>query len=119
MILSNISIGSVLKINLDPSVGDEQSKWRPCLVMNSHPRLSLLTVLPITDADGKRGHAFIKIKDTIRAGLKKDSVIDVNQIRTLSTKRVIERMGLVADDELFDCRKQLAIVLEIDEEHLK
>lgn len=117
MILNNI--GEVLKINLNPKIGDEQSKWRPCVVLNAHPKLKLITILPITDALGKRGDAFIKIADAVKAGLEKESVIDVNQIRTLSTERIIDKMGIVSDRELFECRKQLAIILEIDEEHLK
>ena len=100
-------------------MGDEQSKSRPCVVINAHPKLKLITILPITDALGKRGNAFIKIADAAKAGLEKESAIDVNQIRTLSTERIISKMGIVSDRELFECRKQLAIILEIDEEQLK
>lgn len=118
MTLNSYLIGEVLRINLDPSVGDEQSKSRPCVVINSHPKLSLITVLPVTDAAGKKGDAFIKIKDNMRAGQDKDSVIDVNQIRTLSVRRVLKKLGVISENELFECRKQLAILLEIDEDHL-
>lgn len=80
----------------------------------------LITVVPITDASGKeKNPAFIKIQDLGRAGLNKDSVIDPNQIRTLSIERIQKKMGVIGDSELFEIRRLLALILQIDEEHLR
>jgi mRNA interferase MazF len=116
--LNKLSVGEVVEIDLDPTKGHEQKKRRPCLVINLHPRLNLVTVFPITDAKNKSGKVFIVIKDLKLAGLSKASVIDTFQIRTLSTDRINKKMGKVSDTEVFDCRKSIALMFEIDEEHL-
>lgn len=116
--MSNFSVGEVVLIDLEPTKGHEQKKTRPCLVMNVHPKLDLITVFPITDSAGKHGKVFVEIKDTDTAGLSKSSVIDTYQIRTLSTVRILKQIGKVSDEEIFNCRKSLALIYEIDEEHL-
>lgn len=118
MILSNFSVGEVVLLGLDPTKGHEQKKTRPCMVINVHPRLDLITVFPITDSSGKSGKVFVEIKDLKSAGLSKASVIDTYQIRTLSTDRIIKKMGSVSENEIFECRKSIALIYEIDEDHL-
>ncbi len=116
--MSNYSVSDVVQINLDPTRGQEQKKTRPCVVINIHPKLQLMTVFPITDALNKNGRVFVKIKNLKLAGLTKASVIDTYQIRTVSIDRIIKKMGQVSVDEIFECRKLIALIFEIDEEHL-
>lgn len=118
MTLSNYSVGEVVLVDLDPTKGHEQKKTRPCMVINVHPRLALITVFPITDSNGKSGKVFVEIKDLKTAGLTKASVVDTFQIRTLSTDRIIQKMGSVSESEIFECRKSIALIYEIDEDHL-
>ncbi len=116
--MSKLSVGDVVEVNLDPARGHEQRKIRPCLIINLHPKLDLLTIFPITDAAGKKGRVFVPIKDLKTSGLKKNSVIDTFQIRTLSTDRILRRLGEISKSELFECRRNIALIYEIDEEHL-
>ncbi|MEN0060379.1 MAG: type II toxin-antitoxin system PemK/MazF family toxin [Bdellovibrio sp.] len=108
--MSNFSVGEVVLVDLNPT--------RPCMVINVHPRLDLITVFPITDSNGKSGKVFVEIKDLKSAGLRKTSVIDTYQIRTLSTDRIIQKMGSASENEIFECRKSIALIYEIDEDHL-
>lgn len=117
-ILSKFTVGDVVKLNLDPTKGHESKKTRPCIIINVHPKLDLITVFPITDASNKKGQIFIPINDLTSAGLTKPSVIDSLQIRTLSVDRVLNKIGLISDKELFECRKNIALIFEIDEDHL-
>ena len=117
-ILSNYSVAEVVEIDLDPTKGHEQKKTRPCVIINVHPMLDLINVFPITDSINKSGRVFIVIKDLKSAGLIKASVIDTYQIRTLSVNRINKKMGKISADEVFACRKSLALIFEIDEEHL-
>lgn len=117
-ILSKFAIGDVVKVNLDPTKGHESKKTRPCVIINIHPKLDLVTVFPITDAKNKKGQVFIPINDLNSAGLSKSSVIDSLQIRTLSADRILAQMGAISDSEIFECRKNIALIFEIDEEHL-
>jgi mRNA interferase MazF len=116
--LSSYLISDVVQINLNPTRGQEQKKIRPCVVINVHPKLQLITVFPITDSLNKNGKVFVKIKNLKTAGLSKPSVIDTYQIRTLSVDRIVKKMGQVSAEEIFECRKLIALIFEIDEEHL-
>ncbi|WP_157678771.1 type II toxin-antitoxin system PemK/MazF family toxin [Bdellovibrio bacteriovorus] len=116
--MSKYSVGDVVELKLDPVQGQEKGKTRPCLVIFQHPKLDLITVLPVTDASGKKGAAFVTVKNLAAAGLSKDSVIDTLQIRTLSSGRITKALGKVSKSELFLCRKSLALIFEIDEVHL-
>lgn len=117
-ILSKFTIGDVVKVNLEPTKGHESKKTRPCVIINMHPKLALITVFPITDASNKKGQVFIPISDLTSAGLTKPSVIDSLQIRTLSLDRVLNKMGAITNEEIFECRKNIALIFEIDEDHL-
>lgn len=119
MILSNLyAVGDIVEVNLNPTAGDEKGKTRPCLVVSVHPALKLISVLPITDGTNKKGPAFIPINDFKKAGLSKVSVIDTFQIRTLSTTRISKKMGITTKTEILKCRKNLALIFCIEEEHL-
>lgn len=119
MILSNaFVVGDVVLVNLNPSIGAEQKKTRPCMVINNHPKLDLVTVLPITDSANKKGSVFVTVADEKLAGLSKPSVVDTYQIRCLSSQRIIKKLGTLTHQEIHDCRSALALIFEIDEEHL-
>lgn len=121
-----IEAGSVVRVALDPTVGDEKQKERFCLVIekgNSH--LSLIIILPITNDNGKRYSQFyVPITNIKEAGLHKPSVIDCYQIRTISIERLIKNkfggfsMGKVDDDVMFSVRQRLSWLLDIGEEHV-
>lgn len=118
--------GDVVRIQLDPTIGDEKRKERYCLVLeSSSSHLNLLIILPITADNGRRqSHLFVPIVDLNEAGLSKPSVIDCYQIRTISTLRLKKSktgslsVGKVDEKTLFEVRKRLANLLDIGEEHL-
>lgn len=116
--MSDFLVGDVVSINLDPTKGHESKKTRPCIIINIHPKLELITVFPVTDGKNKKGQIFVSIKNLKSAGLVKASVIDTYQIRSLSKERVVKKMGFISKDEIFECRKNIALIFEIDEEHL-
>lgn len=109
----------VVEICLDPTLGDEKNKIRPCLVVEAGASaLDLITVLPITDAKGKENvRAFVDIKDLKKAGLEKASVVDCFQIRTIDGVRVLRILGDVDRDTMFQVSNRLANFLDIDQAH--
>lgn len=125
-ISSTIEVGDVVRVALDPTVGDEKQKERFCLVIEkgaSH--LNLIIILPITNDNGKRGSDFyVPITNLKEAGLSKPSVIDCYQIRTISTERLAKNksgtltVGKIEEKELFQVRQRLAWLLDIGEEHV-
>ena len=115
--MADLSPGDVVRIDLDPSKGKEQQKVRPALVVSDTNPLGLVVVLPITDAGKKVGRLFVPIIDLKAAGLSKDSVVDVFQIRCIDPVRLKGKLGTVSD-VMNKVRAALADVLGIDEEHV-
>ncbi len=79
---------SVVIVNLDPTVGSEIQKTRPCLIISpDEMNFSNVIVAPLTS----------KFKDyPTRVRLKDDSFVVLDQIRTISVKRVVK----VADTKI-------------------
>jgi len=71
----------VVIVNLNPTVGSEIQKTRPCLIISPHEmNYSNLIVAPMTSTN----------KDyPTRVKLKDDSFVVLDQIRTISTQRVV------------------------------
>ena len=73
---------SVVIVNLNPTVGSEIQKTRPCLVISPNEmNYSNVIVAPMTS----------KKKDyPTRVQLKNDSFVVLDQIRTISIKRIVK-----------------------------
>jgi len=112
-------VGDVVFVNLNPTVKDEKGKTRPCLIIESGcTPLKLVIVIPITEDKGRRAYKiFAPIRDIKTAGLTKKSVVDCYQIRTISTERIVKKVGQVGEDVLYEVRYRLAKILDIGEEH--
>ena len=85
------SRGEIWFADLDPAVGNEQAKKRPCLIISSntfnHCRANLVTILPITSIDKKiPSHVGV---DSNESGLRKKSFIICEQPRTISKQRLL------------------------------
>lgn len=82
----------VYLVNLDPTVGSEIKKTRPCLVispdeMNHHIRTFI--VAPMT-TKGKPYPSRVKCKFHGKPGL-----IVLDQIRTIDSNRIVKRLGCI------------------------
>jgi mRNA interferase MazF len=93
----NPNRGEVWLVRFDPSEGDEIQKVRPAVVMNvaGVGRLQLRIVVPITDwkAHYPAFSWFISISPTATNGLRKDSVADTFQVKSVSEGRFIRKLG--------------------------
>jgi len=91
-------------INLDPSIGAEIKKTRPCVILNddSIGVLPLKVVAPITDYKEKYEIVpwMVQLIPDKLNNLKKISVIDVFQVRSVSEKRLIRKLGVIREDDI-------------------
>lgn len=110
--------GEIWLINLDPTVGSEIRKTRPALIVNddSLGKLPLKIIVPITDWKEKYTIApwMAKLNPDKVNGLKKVSAADTFQIRSVSEKRFIRKIGVVSDVTMDEVRIGLSRVLSID-----
>lgn len=97
-------LGAVLQwdlfeADLDPSVGREQGgESRPVLIVSNdgfNKAFDVVTVLPLTKTDGKkrRVYPFEVVMPAHLAGNPLESIIMPQQIRTISTRRLLSRIG--------------------------
>jgi len=96
--------GEIWNVRFDLSEGAEISKIRPAVVVNvpEAGRLLLYIVVPITAWD-ERYSLFpwhTKLPPTPTNGLTKTSSADSFQVKSVSQKRLLEKLGEVTEDQL-------------------
>ena len=88
--------------NLDPVIGSEISKTRPVVVVSDdmmNQNLQTVVVCPLTTSLHPRWRSRIQIS------LKgKESEIAIDQIRTISIKRLIDQVGKLASTDALKVR---------------
>jgi mRNA interferase MazF len=99
-----ISQYQVVLVNLEPTIGSEIRKTRPCLVispdvMNRH--LQTLVVAPMTTAV-KSYPTRVPVHFQGVAG-----AVALDQIRTLNRRRVIKVLGSISPTEVEQCKRIL------------
>jgi mRNA interferase MazF len=92
----NIKRGDIVLVNLDPVVGSEQGKTRPALIIQNDTgnQYSPTTIVaPITSKVVGKEFPFIVRVLQNESGLKEQSVVMLNQIRTIDKSRIVKRIG--------------------------
>jgi len=104
-------------INLDPTIGSEIKKTRPAIIVNDDAlgKLPLKIIVPLTDWKDRYEVApwMVKIKPSPENELSKDSSADCFQIRSLSERRFVKKLGRINEDELKEIQYSLSKVLSI------
>ncbi len=105
-------------INLDPSIGAEIKKKRPCVILNDDAIgiLPLKVIAPITDYKERFSIVpwMVKLKPDNKNNLNKDSVIDLFQVRSVSEERLIKKIGSIDDNELNLVKNAIKVVFDIE-----
>jgi len=101
-------------VNLDPTIGAEIQKTRPCVIVNDDTVgiLPLKIIAPITDYKDKFKDVpwMVTLTPGHENGLDKKSVIDLFQVRSVAEERLIERVGMIRADELLSVKEALKVV---------
>ena len=110
--------GEIWEINLSPTVGAEIKKKRPAVIINDDAIgiLPLKVIVPIT-AWKDRYHGaiwMVKIEPDSENRLKKSSAIDTFHIRSISTKRLLKKVGSVSSKELDKVKMAIKAVIDAD-----
>jgi mRNA interferase MazF len=94
----------VVLINLDPTIGSEIQKTRSCIIISpKEMNYSNIIIAPMTS----------KYKDyPTRVKLKKDSFVALDQIRTVSTKRVLKKLDMkITSRQINEIKNTIKIML--------
>ena len=99
---------------LDPAVGAEIRKTRPCVILNDNAIgvLPLKVVAPITDHKDRYDDVpwMVRIDPQGQNNLEKVSVVDTFQPRSVAQERLIRRIGVLSDKEFAGVLDALKIV---------
>jgi mRNA interferase MazF len=112
---ASVSRGDVWRIDFNPTRGHEQQGVRPAVVLSStifnRGPAGLLVVVPITTKD-KRVPLHVAI-DPPEGGLRARSYAMCDQIRTVTTERLVERWGTLSDNTLPEIEDRVRTLLEL------
>lgn len=110
--------GSVVVIQLDPTVGREQRGVRPCVVVSdpdviSDQRFPLVCVVPVTGTPGQ-GLLYPELAPG-KSGLAKRSFALIDHLRSVDKRRVRKVFGELARHEIAAIDEGLAAFLGLGE----
>ncbi len=109
---NNIRRGDIYYADLSPVIGSEQGGLRPVLIVQNdvgNKYSPTVIAAAITSRMSKAKlptHIDIYAKD---AGLAKDSVVLLEQIRTIDKKRLKEKMGHLDDTAMNDVNNAISV----------
>ncbi|MDX2053376.1 MAG: type II toxin-antitoxin system PemK/MazF family toxin [Polyangiaceae bacterium] len=111
--------GSVVLVELDPTVGHEQRGTRPCVAVsdpavNADQRFPLIAVVPITGTQGD-GALYPELSPG-KSGLTKISYALIDHLRSVDKRRIRRVFGRIAKDELAALDQGLELFLGLTSE---
>ncbi len=101
-----ISQYDIVLVNLDPTVGSEIRKTRPCVVISPdeiNHNLNTIVIAPLTTTS-RNYPTRVKVRHN-----KKDGFVVIDQVRTIDKKRIIKRFDTLNPVEI---KKVKAIIKE-------
>ena len=108
--------GSIYYADLDPVRGSEQGGYRPVLILQNNignDYSPTIIVAAITSRVKSKLPTHVKLKDM--KGLEKDSVVLLEQIRTIDKKRLDSYIGHLSDTHIVNINNAICISLGIDQ----
>ena len=110
------SRGEVYLVNFDPTVGSEIKKTRPALVIQNNivnVHSPVVIVAAITSQFKKLLYPMEVLIEKGEAGLPRDSVVLLNQIRSIDKRRLLKRIGNVEGRTMIQVNHALEVSLGI------
>ncbi|MEE0797855.1 MAG: type II toxin-antitoxin system PemK/MazF family toxin [Anaerovoracaceae bacterium] len=108
--------GDLFFADLSPVVGSEQGGVRPVLVVQNdvgNKYSPTVIVAAVTSQTGKaKLPTHVQLQAT-QGGLSRDSVVLLEQLRTIDKQRLKEKIGALSENQLPDVEKALEVSLGI------
>lgn len=110
--------GDIYYADLSPVIGSEQGGIRPVLIVQNDigNKYSPTVIAAAITSQREKNNLPTHIKlDAHNCGLSKDSIVLLEQIRTIDKKRLRERMGTLDNNSMTEVDKALYISFGLDE----
>ncbi len=109
--------GEVWQVNLNPTLG-VGTMSHPCVIVNgdSLGKLPLKIVIPLTTWKPafNKGPWHVFVKETAENGLSESSSADTFQVRSVSEKRLLKKLGYLSPAVMEKINQGLALSLSLD-----
>ena len=109
--------GDIYLVNLDPTLGAEIRKTRPALVLQNDIGNKFSPVTIVAAISSKFDEPLYPTEVLISAkaltGLAVDSVVLLNQIRTIDKKRLVKQLGTLSAAKMEEANQALRISLAL------
>jgi len=118
--MKNLKRGMVIDVQLDPTLGAERRKTRPCIVVTNddyNARSPVIQVVPVTAWSEKKSRIITNIEIDVSAenGLTKKSVADCLQTRPIDYRhRMVGVRGKVDATTMRKIGKALKLVFDLE-----
>ena len=92
---------SIVLVNLDPTIGSEIKKTRPCVILSPNEInrfLNTIVVVPMT-TNLKKYPTRIQVKHNNKKGM-----VAIDQIRTIDKSRIIKKFDRLTKSEIEKCK---------------
>lgn len=111
--MSTASRGEIWLVGLDPTKGREQAGMRPALVISvdpfNHGAAELVIAIPITSkAKGIPLHVEVSPPE---GGLTMTSFVKCEDVRSISTSRLVRKLGSVSEQTTESVEDRLRILM--------
>lgn len=105
--------GDIRWIRLEPTIGAEVKKNRPCLILQNDimNQYGLLTIVVPFRPGSKQAPYTVNVRASLTNGLDKDRFLDVAQLRAVNNQRVLGQLGILEEHYWQQIRTALDIVL--------
>ena len=113
-IISNVKRGDIFYADLSPVVGSEQGGIRPVIIIQNNIGNGYSPTVIISAITSQINKAKLPTHVEISSeeyGLNRDSVVLLEQIRTIDKKRLKEKIGHMTEEDMNKVNKSLLISL--------
>ncbi len=118
--MTTLKRGMIIEVNLDPTLGSETRKIRPCVIVTNdvyNERVPVIQVVPITEWSVKKARikTNVEIHPSPDNGLSKKSVADCLQTRPVDHRhRLVKIRGRLSSSKVQEIDQSLRIVFELN-----
>ena len=92
----------IVLVNLDPTIGSEIKKTRPCVIISPDEMNDYLRTVTIAPMTTKSHHYPTRVK--VNHNNQRGWIV-IDQIRTIDKSRIIKSLGNLSAKEMANCKK--------------
>lgn len=118
--MTTLKRGMIIDVNLNPTLGSETGKVRPCVIVTNdiyNERVPVIQVVPITEWSVKKARikTNVELQPSPDNGLSKKSVADCLQTRPVDRRhRLVKIRGRLSASKVQQIDQSLRIVFQLN-----